>query len=309
MSEADRLTTDENFEMVKNGMRFWEKISKLPGYLKDNEREALERKIEGRESALPAVREMKRIRDLYNRQHAAADEIRRVLGLGDMDEAVAGETFERVMQGTKFWKKLSEILGYFDDEGQERLMQEMKHAGKVASVLKGMKESCNIDELQYFDTKKAEHKNVLQIMEQAKDRMDPDGDWSNMIREEAYFRWLTQIERENPVLRGYHVDEYQSKRRVLAELMEKKRQAVQEGVRYQIEGAIHPDMMMSSRSRKDKIWRDFAGELQRKRKVKPVRKVFESYAKQMFKVAPCWLASPSRSRRCFPCRGIFLIWQ
>ena len=300
VSEADRLTTDENFEMVKNGIQFWEKTSKLPRYLKDNERNALERKIEGRESALSAVREMRRIRDLYHRQHAAADEIRRILGMGDMDEAVAGETFERVMQGTKFWKKLSEILGYFDDEGQERLMQEMKHAGMVASVLRGMKESCNVDELQYFDTKKAEHENVLQIMEQARDRMDPDGDWSNMIREEVYFRWLTQIERENPVLRGYHVDEYQSKKRVLAELMEKKRQAVQEGVRYQIEGAIHPDMMMSSRSRKDKIWRDFAGELQRKRKVKPVRKVFESYAKQMFKVAPCWLASPESISKVFP---------
>ena len=298
--EVDSTVTDENLERVRNGTRFWEKLSELPDYIKGSERETLEHKIAGRETALPAVCEIKKIRDLCNLRHAAADEIRRILGLTDIDEAVSDETLEMIRQGTEFWKKLSELLGYFEDEGQARLMQKMKRVGTVASVLSGMKESLDIDDFQYFDKKKAEHANVLQVLEQVRDRMDVGCDWGDMIREEVYMHWLDRIERENPILRGHHVEEYQNKRRDLAELMDKKRQIVQRNIQYKIEGAIHPDRMYGRGSWVDRVWKDFAGELQRKRKVKPVRKVFEKYAKQMFQVAPCWLASPESVSKVFP---------
>ena len=82
--------------------------------------------------------------------------------------------------------------------------------------------------------------------------------------------------------------------------MEEKRLAVRESIQTKIEGTIHPDKMYGRGSGDNRTWRDFAGELQRKRKVKPVRKMFEDYAKQMFEVAPCWLASPESVSKIFP---------
>ena len=300
MLGVDSVATDENLERVRTGTRFWEKLSDLPCYIKASERETLESKITDRETALSAVHEIKKIRDLYNLKHTAADEIRHILNLSDMDEAVSDETLEMTKQGTKFWKKLSELLEYFEDEGQVRLMQKMKQVGMIPSVLSGMKKSLDIDEFQYFDKKKEEHANVIQVMGQARDRMDAKCDWGDMIRNEVYMHWLDRIERETPILRGHHVEEYQSKRRDLADLMDKKRQIVRRNIQYKIEGAIHPDRMYGRGSWVDRVWKDFAGELQRKRKVKPVRKVFEKYAEQMFQVAPCWLASPESVSKVFP---------
>ena len=164
----------------------------------------MEQKISNRESIASILREMEKTREAYRLRHVAADGIRHILNIaGGMDEKFTGDNLEQVKQGTQFWKKLSGLLEYFDDDGQKRLMSKMGNSGTMASVLGTMRESLDIDELQYFDKKKAVYKeNIFQILKQARERMDPDGNWGKMIKEEVYFCWLAQIEQKNPILKG-----------------------------------------------------------------------------------------------------------
>ncbi len=301
ITDLDKDFVDRNIGPVRKGVEFWKKLSELPGYLGYNKREVLEKKMRSGESAFSVLQEIKAAREAYRSQHTAADGIKRVLEIHDMNEGFAGENLERVKQGIKFWEKLFELLGYFDDDRQKILMSKMKRAETIASILREMKESLDVDELQYFDREKAESKEgVLRVLEQARDRMKPNSKWSEMIREEVYFCWLAQIEQENPILKGRHPDEYQRERKHLEELMKKKRQAVREDIQSRIESVIHPDEVYDRRSPNSKAWRNLLKELQKKRKIKPVRKMFEEYDKQMFEVAPCWLASPESVSKIFP---------
>ena len=47
-------------------------------------------------------------------------------------------------------------------------------------------------------------------------------------------------------------------------------------------------------------WKDFRKELKRKRKVKPIRRLFHEYPEEFLDVAPCWLASPESVSKVFP---------
>jgi len=83
--------------------------------------------------------------------------------------------------------------------------------------------------------------------------------------------------------------------------MEEKRQAVPRKIRRDIEGVIRPrEMYGRNRTGEQREWRAFAAELKKKRRVKPVRKLFQSYGSHLFRIAPCWLASPESVSKVFP---------
>ena len=98
-----------------------EKLAELPGYLDYDKREALEMKIEGRESALPAVRDVEEYLKKYRLREAAFDEIRCILNVSEADRLTTDENFEMVKNGMRFWEKISELPGYLKDNEREAL--------------------------------------------------------------------------------------------------------------------------------------------------------------------------------------------
>ena len=300
VTDVDESFVAQNAGGVRSGIKYWEAMSKLLSCFDGDGHARLRQKINGSDTA-PALRQLKNTVRAYRLHQAAAGGISKILGVTDVDESFVAQNAGGVRNGIKYWEAMSKLLEYFDSSGQRRLGQKMKKPRKFISVLREMRESLDIDELQDFDQKKAEYKNdIWWILKQAKKRMMSRDNWTKMIKEEIYFHWLAQIEQKNPILKGSHVNEYQRKSKDLVQLMEKKRHAVKESIQFEIGGAIHPDNMYHRRSEDARAWREFAGELRKKRKVWPVRKMFGNYASRMFKVAPCWLASPESVSKIFP---------
>ncbi len=52
-------------------------------------------------------------------------------------------------------------------------------------------------------------------------------------------------------------------------------------------------------------YRDLQHQVTKKRKIWPIRRLFESYAQEIFQLVPCWLASPETVSALFPMESVF----
>jgi very-short-patch-repair endonuclease len=218
-------------------------------------------------------------------------------------ENFVSENLDRVKNGIKFWNLFSELLAVFDYKKRAELEAIVTDARSLVSYLTEMQNSLGeFDAMQELDKKKREYeKSIFAILRQAKNRFSIDDNWSEKIRQEIYAYWLAKIEQENPILKGDPISNYQRERTELAKLMEEKRKIVTKTIQRKIEGVIHPKYMYGrNRTEEQKEWRAFSAELKKKRKVKPVRKLFQDYSYYLFQIAPCWLASPEAVSKVFP---------
>jgi len=239
---------------------------------------------------------------LKMKRKSSTKEIERILGV-KTTETFVSENFERVEKGIQFWEDFDKLLAVFNDRKKEELKSKVTDVRSLASYLTYMKNSLDeFDSMQELDKKKKEYeKSIFTILNQAKIKFKIDDDWSSRIRQEIYAYWLAKIEQENPILKGDPVSNYQEKKIELATLMEEKRKIVTKTIQRQIEEVIHPkDMYGKNRTDEQKKWRAFSSELKKKRKVKPVRKLFQDYSYHLFQIAPCWLASPESVSKVFP---------
>jgi superfamily I DNA and/or RNA helicase len=63
---------------------------------------------------------------------------------------------------------------------------------------------------------------------------------------------------------------------------------------------INPRVRSSRTDLTASLWNNLANDLEKKRRVLPVRKLVEKYSQVLFKIAPCWLASPEAVASVFP---------
>lgn len=243
------------------------------------------------------------------KKRGPAKAIAAILGADGVDDAFVSSRMEGVRRGAELWDGLAPLLGRLGDGAAERLRAAASDPAALGRRLSDMRVAlAEFDAMQELDKKKAEwDTGMLGLLARARDAFGPGADWAECIRQEAYAHWLHAIENESPVLKGDPASRYAARRDDLARLMEQKRAAVVEKIRHDIEGVIRPaEMYGRGRTAGQKRWRDFAAELKKKRRSKPVRRMFEEYGEEMFRVAPCWLASPESVSRVFPLRrGLF----
>ena len=183
---------------------------------------------------------------------------------------------------------------------------------QLARTLGAMRSELDeFESMRDLDLKKADYagQGVFEVLAHADGRL-PDGGgarWAPMIRQEIYSHWLDEIERGSRLLRGDFVAEYEKRRADLAALVEEKRRLVRDKIRQAIDGAVRPGSLRGRRRGADAgEWMELRRELSRKRRVMPVRRLFERYDRQLLRIAPCWLASPESVSRIFPLkRGMF----
>lgn len=163
-----------------------------------------------------------------------------------------------------------------------------------------------LDDMQELDKKKSEYEpSIFEVLEMARARIGPDEvDWTAAVRREVYAHWIDRIERRHPVLQGKPIDNYNRHAGELAALAKTKRDLVVRAIGKKIEsirprdvyGAPHAPFAGGDRG----AWRAMLGELKKKRRVMPVRRLIERYSEQLFQIAPCWLASPESISKVLP---------
>lgn len=128
--------------------------------------------------------------------------------------------------------------------------------------------------------------------------IDPDA-WGAVFQNSLRLAWLDHLEQANPELRS-----------VSSLKMTQREESLQESIRRK--QALSRDILMSklreqtyrnltfNRLNNIVSYRELLHQTTKKRTIWPVRKLMESFADEVFKLVPCWLASPESVSAMFP---------
>ena len=216
--------------------------------------------------------------------------------------------------GLQFWDSLDNFFQFFTTEGIEQIKKELLEypLDSINSRLNRLKEYLkDFDELVAHDRRKTELSlREREILDLCLHKIPDEADWKETLRQEFYTHWIEFIESKYPDLRGQPFETYQFNREQLSKFITKHRKVVVDKILNQIDQSIiRPDVALktnpSYKTRYDK-WNILLDELNRKRHVLPIKKLFERHEGIMLRIAPCWLATPSAVSSIFPLkRNIF----
>ena len=235
---------------------------------------------------------------LGRRRRPAAENIASALGRASVDRRFVEGMMPRVQAGARVWGKMPDLLALFGEDGRARVTGEAASGGLERLISEMTKAMGSFEEIQSYDMQKKEAGRMVGLaMDLCGRGMDPGEDWAAKLRNEILAMWLDIIEEENLVLRLDPADLHRENSEALAVLLERKKAAIQDAISSRIIGS----MAGGGHS-----WTGLKAELKRKRKVKPVRELFQTYSEQLLLISPCWLASPESVSKVFPLeRGLF----
>ncbi len=240
---------------------------------------------------------------LKRRRKSATKRIAELLGAYTTEDGITEEyvkdNLQPVIHGMKFWDGLLGLLDLFTGDGQEEMRELCKDRQKLGLRLDSLEESlADYESMQDYDRRRREaDPSIINLLSECKEKLPAEEDWVDAARQEIHLVWIDSIEQENPVLKGDPVEKYGRNKADLEDLLRSKKTVIKDRIMSQIADSIRT---VQSNSNEALVWRDFGAELKRKRKVKPVRQLFEKYTTNFFKVAPCWLASPESVSKIFP---------
>ena len=240
---------------------------------------------------------------LKRNQKSSAKHISQILSLSEVTENYVRNNLQLITNGISFWPSFESLLKLFNQNTQNDLKLLCKNSESLLSKLNSLKQYLsNYDSMQEYDKKLEEFDSSIEgLLFKCKDKLDSSENWSKIIKQEIYALWIDTIERENSILKGNPIEEYNRNQKSLSELLETKKTIVQNQIQSKIAGTVTiPDISGKAQSPKKRAWKEFSSELKKKRRVKPVRSLFESYSQNFLKIAPCWLASPESVCKVFP---------
>ena len=240
---------------------------------------------------------------LKRNRKASSKKISNILSVFDVNENYIHNNLPLVSKGVEFWKKLPELLKLFNGNEQRKIIESCTQKEKFVSRLELMKQQlADYDSMQEYDKKLQEFdSSIKKLLHACKEKFKVDENWSEKIRQEIHSYWIDIIEHENPVLKGNPIEEYDRNQKSLAELIESKKSLVINQIRSKIASSVNiSDISGRAKTPEKQIWKEFSSELKKKRRTKPVRKLFEMYSQNFLKLAPCWLASPESVSKVFP---------
>ena len=243
---------------------------------------------------------------LGRRRRPAAARLAAALGRASVDRRFVDGMLPKARAGARVWGRLPDLLALFGEDGRARVT-EAAASGRLGQMIGAMAaEMDHFEEIQSYDMEKVEAGGMVDLGMRLCDQvLDPAEDWASVLRNEILAMWLDVIVEENPVLLLDPEDLHRGNSEALAALLDRKRAAIQDAISSRITGSV------AARDLRGPVyggsyWRGLAAELKRKRRVRPVRQLFEMYSEQLLLISPCWLASPESVSKVFPFeRGLF----
>ena len=242
---------------------------------------------------------------LKRNRNSASKIISEYLQIKKPSEEYVSSNYPRVKMGIEYWNEFSTVLSAFTELQCKEITKLTSNAVELKSKLTAMIESLSdFDVIQQYSKDKQDYPDsIFNLLLECYKKMKLEDDWNENIKQEIYHYWIDHIEEKNTILKGKPFTAYEKYKKELTELIKQKKKLVCNKIKDDIESRTEARKFLAGkrqRTRRDEVWRDLYGELNRKRKVKPVRKLFQEYSKQLFQIAPCWLASPESVSKVFP---------
>ncbi|GAB3730682.1 AAA domain-containing protein [Spirosoma lituiforme] len=125
--------------------------------------------------------------------------------------------------------------------------------------------------------------------------------WVNTVRNSLQAAWLEHIEQKYPELRSVSSLKMTQLEQALQESIQRKQALSRDILLVKLRERTYRNLTFN-RLNNVVSYRDLQHQVTKKRNVWPVRKLMESFADEVFKLVPCWLASPESVSAMFPLR-------
>ncbi|WP_338873596.1 AAA domain-containing protein [Spirosoma sp. SC4-14] len=126
--------------------------------------------------------------------------------------------------------------------------------------------------------------------------------WISTFHNSLCLAWITHIEQINPVLRSVSSLRMAQLEASLQESVQRKQLLSQDILLVKLREQTYRNLTFN-RLNNVITYRDLLHQTTKKRAIWPVRKLMESFADEVFKLVPCWLASPESVSAMFPLRN------
>lgn len=236
------------------------------------------------------------------RRGGAARRARGLIGR-ELDEGDIAAEARRARDGLSWWRGLGEVRGFFAGEAAARLAGAAGEEGHGRARWAAMSAAlAEFDRIQEHDAARAAAPAGLNaVLDGLLASGEAEADWGEVLRQEAYLRWIGEVEAEHPVLRGTPMERYNEHRRRLADAMERQKGSVRAKIRELALGSVGmPKKYARNRTAREESWKAFSTEIRKRRHAKPVRVLFEEHGEKFFGIAPCWLMSPEAACKILP---------
>lgn len=197
--------------------------------------------------------------------------------------------------GTYIHNSLDDLTKFVTDQEVDSIKSKYLDIEKFSNHIQNLQNDLDdFDRLQAFDIDKSKLKDTHKIiLDKCNKYVGLDEDWTHVIRQEMYNRWIAMIEKELPQLKSAYFDDYKDHKNRLEQLLKEKSDLL---VR-----KIIADIESNARHNKEPaMYGKLSHQLGKKRLVKPIRKLLEEYQSILFRIAPCWLATPEMVAKIFP---------
>lgn len=206
------------------------------------------------------------------------------------------QALEQVKIKVKLWSP------YLTNTQIAKVSQDLGHQNELIKLL-----SLDFDALCEFDKLKATlNENESHIIQKLKEEsMGGSGDvWEQIFLNSLGLAWIDHIETKHPELRMVSSGKMNLLEIELQEQIELKQNLGNEILLLRARERVTDDLEFN-RLHNRVSYRDLLHQVTKKKKIWPLRKVLGEFEDEIFKLLPCWLASPESVSAIFPMKEIF----
>ena len=191
---------------------------------------------------------------------------------------------------------------YFSKTQISNLLRDPELDEKILQTLRRDFDSlCEFDEIQESvkDYEKTVMDNVIAIAQEASIE-----EYEKILLNSIYIAWINHIETKYPVLRSVSSRKFKSYEAELQNAVIEKLQISNEILLLKVKERTYEDIEYN-RLKNRVTYRDLAHQVNKKRRLWPLRKTIKEFSTELFDLLPVWMASPEAVSALFPMEKSF----
>lgn len=261
---------------------------------------------------LPKTLEKRKIQNWFHRQRQALKAkliykslrgIHEHFNIQSLTYEVIESSFDKIYKEVKIIPELkSQWMKYYTDNQIKHILQNPDYLKKVTrSLQRDFDALCEFDKLLYTFSS-AESTVVEKLIDH--DTSNNETEITSLFENSVRLAWIEHIEKKYPVLRM-----------VSSQKIHQIEQELQEAVRDKMD-ASNDILLQKARERTYACveynrlnnlvtYRDLTHQVNKKRRIWPIRKLVANHSDELFQLIPCWMASPESVSTIFPMKEMF----
>ncbi|WP_338767737.1 AAA domain-containing protein [Bernardetia sp. ABR2-2B] len=149
------------------------------------------------------------------------------------------------------------------------------------------------------ELKTIEELKVADSLETVENNQLNESEMLNLFDNSVQISWINELEKRFPILKTVGSQNWDENEERLKELVAQKQQISADILRLKVKEKTYKDLEFNRLGNRT-TYRDLEHQVKKKRSIWALRKLLSNYSDDIFKLLPCWLASPETVSAIFP---------